>query len=86
LWQRPKEHHGAEVRERFLKRLASEIERRRALDVLRKGVKDSGCQFKLVYFRPASGLNEELQRLRAANLFAVVRQQLGPAACSGGHY
>jgi hypothetical protein len=42
-WQRLKEHHGAEVRERFLKRLALEIERRGALDVLRKGVKDSGC-------------------------------------------
>ena len=45
-----------------------------ALDVLRNGVKDSGCKFRLAYFRPASGLNEELQRLHAANLFAVVRQ------------
>jgi type I restriction enzyme R subunit len=73
-WQRLKEHHGAEVRERFLKRLAQEIERRGGLDVLRNGVKDSGCKFKLAYFRPASGLNEEMQRLHAANLFAVVRQ------------
>jgi len=73
-WGRLKEHHGADVRERFLKRLSSEIERRGALDVLRNGVKDSGCKFKLAYFRPASGLNEELQRLHAANLFAVVRQ------------
>jgi type I restriction enzyme R subunit len=73
-WQRLKEHHGAEVRERFLKRLSLEIERRGALDVLRNGMKDSGCKFTLTYFRPASGLNEELQRLHAANLFAVVRQ------------
>ena len=73
-WQRLKEHHGAEVRERFLKRLSLEIERRGALDVLRNGVKDSGCKFRLAYFRPASGLNEELQRLHAANLFAAVRQ------------
>ena len=36
--------------------------------------RDSGCKFRLAYFRPASGLNEELQRLHAANLFAVVRQ------------
>ena len=42
--------------------------------MLRNGVKDSGCKFRLAYFRPASGLNEELQRLHAANLFAVVRQ------------
>ena len=73
-WQRLKEHHGVVVRERFLKRLSLEIERRGALDVLRNGVKDSGCKFKLAYFRPASGLNEELQQLHAANLFAVVRQ------------
>ena len=58
----------------FLQRLAAEIEQRGALDVLRNGIKDSGCKFQLAYFRPASGLNEETQRLHAANLFALVRQ------------
>src|SRR6266849_8306547 len=73
-WQTLKQHHGAEVKEQFLKRLAAEIERRGALDVLRNSIKDSGCKFQLAYFRPASGLNEETRRLHAANLFAVVRQ------------
>jgi len=73
-WKKLEQHHGAAVKEQFLKRLAAEIERRGALDVLRQGIKDSGCKFKLAYFRPASGLNEETQRLHAANLFAVVRQ------------
>ena len=73
-WQRLKQHHGTEVKERFLKRLSQEIERRGALDVLRSGIKDSGCKFRLAYLRPSSGLNEELQRLHTANLFAVVRQ------------
>ena len=73
-WQRLSQHHGAEVRARFLKRLSSEIERRGALDVLRRGVKDMGCSFRLAYFRPASGLNEETRRLHAANFFAVARQ------------
>ena len=73
-WKRLRQHHGAETRERFLLRLAKELERRGALDVLRKGVKDSGCTFQLAYFRPASGLNEETRRLHAANLFSVVRQ------------
>ncbi len=73
-WQRLKQHHGEAVREQFLRRLASEIERRGALDVLRQGIKDSGCKFRLAYFRPASGLNEETRRLHAANLFTVVRQ------------
>ena len=73
-WEKLKQHHGTEVKVRFLKRLSREIGRRGALDVLRNGIKDSGCRFQLAYFRPASGLNEELQRLHAANLFAVVRQ------------
>ena len=73
-WQKLEQHHGADVKPRFLARLSREIARRGALDVLRNGVKDSGCKFRLAYFRPASGLNEESQRLHAANLFAVVRQ------------
>jgi type I restriction enzyme R subunit len=73
-WKKLEQHHGASVREQFLKRLASEIGRRGALAVLRGGIKDSGCKFRLAYFRPASGLNEETRRLHAANLFAVMRQ------------
>ncbi len=73
-WKRLAEHHGTAVEERFLKRLASEIGRRGALDVLRTGIRDMGCKFQLAFFRPASGLNEETKRLHAANLFSVVRQ------------
>jgi len=73
-WQRLAQHHGPAVREQFLKRLAAEIERRGVLDVLRTGIRDSGCKFRLAYFRPASGLNQETRRLHAANLFAVARQ------------
>jgi type I restriction enzyme R subunit len=73
-WQRLGEHHGAAVREQFLRRLAAEVKRRGVLDVLRHGLKDSGVRFRLAYFRPASGLNEETRRLHAANLFTVVRQ------------
>ncbi len=73
-WERLKQHYGTEVKDRFLKRLAAEIERRGALDVLRRGIKDAGCKFDLAYFRPSSGLNEELQKRYQANLFSVVRQ------------
>jgi type I restriction enzyme R subunit len=73
-WKKLEQHHGAAVRGQFLKRLAAEIERRGVLDVLRLGIRDSGCKFRLAYFRPASGLNEETRRLHGANLFAVVRQ------------
>jgi type I restriction enzyme, R subunit len=74
-WQKLTQHHGtAAVKEQFLARLAAEIARRGALDVLRNGIKDSGCAFHLAYFRPSSGLNEETKRLHAANLFGAVRQ------------
>ena len=73
-WEKLKQHHGADIKPRFLGHLSREIARRGALDVLRKGIKNSGCKFRLAYFRPASGLNEELQRLHGANLFAIVRQ------------
>ncbi|MGI9180703.1 MAG: RNA-binding domain-containing protein [Longimicrobiaceae bacterium] len=73
-WAKLRQHHGAAVKEQFLRRVASEIERRGALDVLRNGLKDSGVKFRHAYFRPASGLNEETRRLHAANLFASVRQ------------
>jgi len=54
--------------------MAREIQRRGALDVLRNGVKARGVKFDLAYFRPSSGLNEELARRYRGNLFAVVRQ------------
>src|SRR5262249_52950044 len=40
-WRRLTEHYGTAVKERFVSRLASEIERRGALDVLRNGIRDS---------------------------------------------
>jgi len=73
-WEKLKQHYGPEVKDRFLKRLSSEIGQRGVLDVLRKGIKDSGCKFQLAYFRPSSGLNEALQKLYEANLFSAVRQ------------
>ena len=73
-WQRLSQHLGVAVEEQFLKRLASEIARRGALDVLRNGIRDMGCRFRLAYFRPSSGLNEETRRLHRGNIFSVVRQ------------
>ena len=73
-WKKLSQHYGAQVKERFLRRLSSVIARRGVLHVLRNGIKDMGCAFRLAYFRPASGLNEETRRLYMANFFSVVRQ------------
>src|SRR3972149_1969150 len=67
-WGALRQHHGADVAEKFLRRLSDAILRRGTLDVLRNGVKDSGCKFALAYFRPPPGLNEKLQRLYLATL------------------
>lgn len=58
----------------FLKRLASEIDERGLLDVLRHGVIDQGVPLKLAYFKPAHGLTPELQVRYEANRLTVVRQ------------
>ncbi len=73
-WENLKAQHGADVKARFLHRLAAETGKRGTLDVLRQGIKDSGCKFQLAYFRPASGLNPETQKLYQANQFSIVRQ------------
>jgi type I restriction enzyme R subunit len=73
-WEKLKLQHGDQARERFLKRLAGQIEKRGTLDVLRKGVDDLGCHFELAYFQPESALNEEHARLHEANILGVMRQ------------
>ena len=73
-WERLREYHGEEVRRKFLQRLSREIRKKGTLRVLREGIRDSGCRFRLVFFRPSSGLNPEHQRTYEANLFSVVRQ------------
>lgn len=73
-WAKLERQHGAEVKARFLERLSQQIGQRGALDVLRRGVQDLGCKFALAYFRPASGLNEELRLLHAGNIFSVLPQ------------
>ncbi|MBI5668434.1 MAG: type I restriction endonuclease subunit R [Chloroflexi bacterium] len=73
-WAKLRQQYGEAARSKFLYRLCEQIEKRSTLDVLRKGFKDVGARFQLVFFRPASGLNAETQRLYAANIFSVVRQ------------
>jgi len=66
--------YGTETIGKLLKRISTEIDRRGIIDVLHKGVKDRGCDFKLVYFQPKSGLNPEHRDLYKQNKFTVIRQ------------
>jgi len=86
-WDRFRTLVGADARNHVLRRIADEVRGRGTLDVLRKGVKANGCRFRLAYFRPSSGLNDELQTLYEANIFSIVRQlryrQVGAAGDGG---
>ncbi|MDE3203489.1 MAG: type I restriction endonuclease subunit R [Acidobacteriota bacterium] len=58
----------------FAKRLASEIDARGTVDVLRHGVVDLGVTIRLAFFKPAHTLTPELVRLYEANRVSVTRQ------------
>lgn len=73
-WIKLKSRHGADVKEKFLDRLTKDFKKRGALKVLRTGVKDVGCHFDLIYFKPENGLNVEHQDKYRVNIFSVVRQ------------
>lgn len=73
-WDKLTKVYGANTRAKFLNRLTDAIERYGTLDVLRKGIKDAGIRFWLVFFRPSSSRNTDTQRRYAANRFSLVRQ------------
>jgi type I restriction enzyme R subunit len=58
----------------FAKRLASEIDTRGTVDVLRHGVVDYGITIQVAYFKPAHGLTPDLQLKYEANRVTVTRQ------------
>ncbi len=74
VYQRLERQYGAETPVNLLNRISKQIVRRGVLDVLRKGVKDLGCDFKLTYFQPSSGMNPDHQKLYAQNRFSLIRQ------------
>ncbi len=59
---------------KFADRLASELDKRGAVDVLRHGVVDQGVTFRLAFFRPAHGLTPELGARYGANRLTATRQ------------
>ncbi len=66
--------YGIQTEGKLLKRISDEIEKRGLVEVIRKGVKDRGSNFRLAFFEPKSGLNPEHQELYKKNRFTIVRQ------------
>jgi len=68
-------HGGADqAQAKFAKRLASEVDSRGTIDVLRRGVDDLGVRVRLAFFKPAHALTAELGGLYDANRLVVTRQ------------
>ena len=73
-YQKLEHQYGADTPQKLTFRISNQIASRGVLDVLRKGVKDRGCDFNLTYFQPSSGMNPDHQRLYAQNRFSLIRQ------------
>ncbi len=63
-----------DVEQKFIERVAQELDNRGTLDVLRHGVTDLGVEFQMCQFKPAGALNPDLVELYQKNRLTVTRQ------------
>lgn len=82
LWAEMQSLHGAGLESLLINTLAKELDVKGSLHVLRHGFKFYGKTFRLAYFRPAHGLNDEVLALYARNHLTVTRQ----VACHPGRH
>ena len=73
-WEKLIYKHGDQVEKNFLTRLHKECSNRGMLDVLRKGIVDAPAHIKLVYFKPASTMNQTDVKNYSQNVFSITRQ------------
>lgn len=73
-WEKLHKIHKDKTETNFLYRLNQELASRGMLDVLRNGIVDYGAKFKLVYFKPASGMNKQTAELYERNILSITRQ------------
>ena len=76
-WGKVVKAHGGDqalARQRFVQRLAQQLDERGTVDVLRHGVRDQNVEIRLSYRRPAFGVAPELVAHYDANRLTVTRQ------------
>lgn len=75
-WERLIGVHGGanQAQAKFAKRLAAEIDSRGTIDVLRRGVEDTGVKIRLAFFKPGHALTPNLTALYGENRLVVTRQ------------
>ena len=72
-WKRLEEQYSETAETEFFKQLENALKSRGTLDVLRQGIKlIPDIKFSLCFFKPASGINEELVKLFESNTLSVI--------------
>ncbi|MDP3480584.1 MAG: type I restriction endonuclease, partial [Desulfoprunum sp.] len=82
LWKEMRGLHAGNLEMMLLAALVKELEIKGSLHVLRHGFKFYGKTFRLAYFKPAHGLNNEILALYGQNRLTVTRQ----VPCHPGDY
>jgi type I restriction enzyme R subunit len=62
-WARIAAIHGDAAADKVIHRLCQEMDLRGSLDVLRNGFAEYGVKFRMAYFKPVSGLNQDTAAL-----------------------
>ena len=73
-WEKMVGVHGADADNRIIQRLFKELDLRGSLDVLRNGFTDYGVKFRMAFFKPETGLNDETIELYGKNQLKIIRQ------------
>ena len=73
-WKRYVTIYKEDAENKFIKRFNEEVTTHGLLHVLRKGIRDRGVHFRVIYFRPVSSISYDNLRLYEANRFQCIRQ------------
>jgi type I restriction enzyme, R subunit len=73
-WQQLERLHGKSTSDVIISDLLKGLDIQGSLATLRHGFKCFGITLKMAYFKPATQLNEETERLYAANRLTATRQ------------
>lgn len=73
-WMGLERQHGASLERGLVEQLVKDLNKRGVLDVVRHGFKFYGEKIEAAFFRPAHGLNPDLEQKCAQNRLTVTRQ------------
>lgn len=73
-WMKLMSIHGEYTKDYFLKKVEEQIKEHGLLSTLRDKIKLDGMEFRLVFFKPETSMNPELEELYDGNILECVRQ------------